>query len=76
RANILVRSLNEAYDSLSRQRERLAATPSIMPTKGWLMEKESGALRAGKLCDLTIVDGDRVTATVVGGRVSWQRKPA
>ena len=36
RANILVRSLNEAYDSLSRQRERLAATPSIMPTKGWL----------------------------------------
>lgn len=40
------------------------------------MEKESGALRAGKLCDLTIVDGDRVTATVVGGRVSWQRKPA
>jgi len=36
RANILVRSLNEAYDSLSHQRERLAATPSIMPTKGWL----------------------------------------
>src|SRR5256712_5232873 len=36
RANILVRSLNQAYDSLSRQRERLAAMPSIMPTKGWL----------------------------------------
>src|SRR5437764_630463 len=36
RANILVRSLNQAYDSLSHQRERLAATPSIMPTKGWL----------------------------------------
>jgi murein DD-endopeptidase MepM/ murein hydrolase activator NlpD len=36
RANILVRSLNEAYDSLSHQRERLAAMPSIMPTKGWL----------------------------------------
>src|SRR3989441_7243088 len=36
RANILVRSLNEAYDSLSRNRARLAATPSIMPTKGWL----------------------------------------
>jgi murein DD-endopeptidase MepM/ murein hydrolase activator NlpD len=36
RANILVRSLNEAYDSLSRQRDRLAAMPSIMPTKGWL----------------------------------------
>lgn len=36
RASVLVRSLNEAYDSLSRQRERLAATPSIMPTRGWL----------------------------------------
>src|SRR5437763_814244 len=36
RANILVRSLNQAYDSLSHQRERLAATPSLVPTKGWL----------------------------------------
>src|SRR6266705_2513228 len=31
-----LRSLDQAYDSLSHQRERLAATPSIMPTKGWL----------------------------------------
>jgi murein DD-endopeptidase MepM/ murein hydrolase activator NlpD len=36
RANILVRSLTEAYDSLSRHQARFAATPSIMPTKGWL----------------------------------------
>ncbi|HYT62895.1 MAG TPA: M23 family metallopeptidase, partial [Gemmatimonadales bacterium] len=36
RANILVRSLNEAYDSASSQRSRYAALPSIMPTKGWL----------------------------------------
>jgi len=36
RASILTRSLNEAYDSLSRHQERMAATPSIMPTKGWL----------------------------------------
>lgn len=36
RANILVRSLNEAYDTLARQRQRLASMPSIMPTKGWL----------------------------------------
>ncbi|OLD00766.1 MAG: hypothetical protein AUI89_05610 [Gemmatimonadetes bacterium 13_1_40CM_3_65_8] len=36
RANILVRSLSEAYDSASSQRARYAATPSIMPTKGWL----------------------------------------
>lgn len=38
------------------------------------MEKELGALRPGKLCDLTVVDEGRVTATVVGGRVSWRRK--
>jgi murein DD-endopeptidase MepM/ murein hydrolase activator NlpD len=36
RANILVRSISEAYDSLSSHQARLAATPSIMPTKGWL----------------------------------------
>ena len=36
RANILMRSVSEAYDSLSSHRERLAATPSIMPTRGWL----------------------------------------
>ncbi len=36
RANILVRSLNEAYDSLSKHQARFAAMPSIMPTKGWL----------------------------------------
>ena len=36
RADILVRSLNEAYGSLAKQRERLAATPSIMPTAGWI----------------------------------------
>jgi murein DD-endopeptidase MepM/ murein hydrolase activator NlpD len=36
RANILVRSLNEAFDSASSQRSRFAAMPSMMPTKGWL----------------------------------------
>ena len=36
RANILVRSLTEAHDSLSSHQARFAATPSIMPTKGWL----------------------------------------
>jgi murein DD-endopeptidase MepM/ murein hydrolase activator NlpD len=36
RANILVRSIGEAYDSLSSHRAQLAAMPSIMPTKGWL----------------------------------------
>jgi len=36
RANILVRSIGEAYDSLSSHQARYAATPSIMPTNGWL----------------------------------------
>jgi murein DD-endopeptidase MepM/ murein hydrolase activator NlpD len=36
RANILVRSISEAYDTLSSHQARLAATPSLMPTKGWL----------------------------------------
>src|SRR2546422_378360 len=36
RANILVRSVTQAYDSLSSHQARLAATPSIMPTRGWL----------------------------------------
>src|SRR5574341_477063 len=36
RANILVRSISEAYDSLSSHQARFASTPSIMPTKGWL----------------------------------------
>ena len=36
RADILVRSVSEAYDSLSKHQARFASTPSIMPTKGWL----------------------------------------
>jgi hypothetical protein len=36
RANVLVQSVGEAYDSLSKHQARFAATPSIMPTKGWL----------------------------------------
>jgi murein DD-endopeptidase MepM/ murein hydrolase activator NlpD len=36
RANLLASSFQEAADSLSLHSARLAATPSIMPTKGWL----------------------------------------
>jgi predicted amidohydrolase YtcJ len=40
------------------------------------MEQELGSLRPGKLCDLTVVDDDgRVTATIVGGSVSWRQTP-
>jgi len=40
------------------------------------MENDIGALKPGMLCDLTVVDDGNVTATVVGGRVSWRRKPS
>ncbi len=41
------------------------------------MEDEVGSLRAGKLCDVTVVDqDDRVVATVAGGRVTYRRKRA
>jgi len=36
RANLLESSFREAGDSLALHAERLAATPSIMPTSGWL----------------------------------------
>ena len=40
------------------------------------MEGDLGTLRAGKLCDMTVIDDDRVVATVVGGRISFLEKPA
>ena len=39
------------------------------------MEDQVGALKPGLLCDMTVVDGGEVAATVVAGRVRW-RKPA
>jgi len=36
RADILVKSVNQAYDSLHSHQARFAATPSIMPTAGWI----------------------------------------
>jgi hypothetical protein len=33
-----------------------------------------GALRVGKLCDMTVIDEGRVVATIVGGEISWRRK--
>jgi predicted amidohydrolase YtcJ len=40
------------------------------------MENDLGALRPGRLCDMTVVDDGRVVATVAGGRVTWRRKLA
>ncbi len=39
------------------------------------MEQDAGSLRLGKLCDITVVDDMGVTATIVGGQVSWRRTP-
>ena len=36
------------------------------------MEAEVGSLRAGMLCDLTVIQRNRVSATVVGGRIAWR----
>src|SRR3990172_4985492 len=36
RANILASSVSEAYDSMASRQARVAATPAIMPTDGWL----------------------------------------
>jgi murein DD-endopeptidase MepM/ murein hydrolase activator NlpD len=42
RANLLASSFKEAADSLALHKARLAATPSIMPTQGWLSSAFSG----------------------------------
>ena len=39
------------------------------------MERDLGTLRPGKLCDMTVVDEGRVVATVVGGQVTFLRRP-
>jgi predicted amidohydrolase YtcJ len=36
------------------------------------MEDRLGRLRAGFLCDLTVVEEGRVVATVVGGEITWR----
>ena len=51
RANLLASSFKEAADSLAFHRARLAATPSIMPTQGWLSSAFS-AMRAHPILHL------------------------
>ena len=40
------------------------------------LEDDLGALRPGKLCDITVVEDGKVEATVAGGRVTFRRKRA
>src|SRR5207253_874475 len=60
--------------ALTRASARRAYTSGAAYAVG--MERELGALRAGRQCDMTVVDGGEVTATIAGGRVTWRRKPA
>ena len=39
RANIIAASLHEAAESLTTQSRRIAATPSILPTEGWISSR-------------------------------------
>src|SRR5688572_7706733 len=81
RANILVRSINEAYDSASSQRARYQSLPSIMPTKGWLTsafarEREHPILhlaRPHEGIDLSAKMGMDIEAPAAGvvTQVSW-----
>jgi predicted amidohydrolase YtcJ len=59
--------------AVSRASARRAYTAGAAYAVG--MEKDLGMLRAGKLCDMTVIDDGRVVATIVGGRVSFLQKP-
>jgi len=59
--------------ALSRAKALRAYTVGAAYAAG--MEQHLGSLRLGKLCDMTVVDEDRVVATIVGGKVSWRRTP-
>jgi predicted amidohydrolase YtcJ len=59
--------------AISRAAARRAYTAGAAYAVG--MEKDLGSLRAGKLCDLTVIDDEGVSATIVGGEVSFLRTP-
>lgn len=74
RANLLARSFREATDSLAAHTDRLAATPSIMPTQGWLasafaLAREHPILhlaRPHEGLDITAPEGSPIEATANG----------
>lgn len=82
RANLLVRSFKEAGDSLALHADRLAATPSIMPTSGWLSSAFSKMrnhpilheARAHEGLDVSAPMGTPIEATANGTVVSagWE----
>jgi predicted amidohydrolase YtcJ len=58
--------------ALTRPQALKAYTAGVAYAAG--MEREVGRLRPGLRCDLTVTNGGRVEATVVGGRISWRRR--
>ena len=59
--------------AISRAAARRAYTAGAAYAVG--MEKDAGTLRAGKLCDMTVIDDAGVVATIVGGEISFLRTP-
>jgi predicted amidohydrolase YtcJ len=60
--------------SLTRASAIRAYTHGVAYAAG--MERELGALREGMRCDVTVVDRNVVSATIVDGRIAWQRDAA
>ena len=61
------------HPDLSVSRASAIRAYTVGPAYAVGMERDAGSLVIGKLCDMTVVDDGKVTATVVGGRVSWRR---
>ena len=61
------------HPELAMTREAAIHAYSFGPAYAAGMEQETGTLAPGKRCDLTVIDGGEVTATIVDGRVAWQR---
>jgi predicted amidohydrolase YtcJ len=58
--------------ALSRRQALRAYTWGVAYAAG--QERELGRIRSGHRCDLTILKGGRVVATVVDGKVSWRAR--
>ena len=63
------------YPELAISRAKALRAYTVTAAYAVGMEQHQGSLRFGKLCDMTVVDEDRVVATIVGGKVSWRRTP-